>query len=218
MPRVHVFADESGDFTFARTANASRYYILTTVTSQDFGLGSAMLDLRRKLAWEGIGLDREFHATTDRQEVRDRVFAVLAAHTFRIDCTLLEKAKAMPHLRSTRERFYKYAWYFHMKHITPKVVRSGDELLVVGASIGTNKQRSLIHSEVKDVVAQVAPTVDFRVACWAAASEPCLQVADYCSWAIQRKWERADTRSYALIQGRIATEFDIFRSGSTMYY
>jgi hypothetical protein len=27
-------------------------------------------------------------------------------------------------------------------------------------------------------------------------SDPCLQVADYCTWAIQRKWERGDERSH----------------------
>jgi hypothetical protein len=37
-------------------------------------------------------------------------------------------------------------------------------------------------------------------------SEPCLVVADYCTWAIQRKWERDDQRSHELIAGKIASE------------
>lgn len=86
----------------------------------------------------GHGTDSEFHATTDAQAVRDRVFGVLQAHDFRIDATVLEKAKANPHTRSTEERFYKLAWWLHMKHVAPRVVRvvrACDELFVVGASL-----------------------------------------------------------------------------------
>ena len=177
-----------------------------------------MLNLRRTLAWEGLGLNREFHATTDEQAIRDRVFAELSAHSFRVDCTILEKSKAQIQLRTSQERFYKYAWYFHMKRVTKQIVTANDELLVIGASIGTKRQRSLIHGEVSDVINQTAPTVDYRVACWAASSEPCLQVADYCSWAIQRKWELGDARSYNLIAGKIANEYNVFFYGSKHFY
>jgi hypothetical protein len=43
-------------------------------------------------------------------------------------------------------------------------------------------------------------------------------VADYCCWALSRKWEKGDDRSYALIQDKIRSEFDVFRSGRTFYY
>jgi hypothetical protein len=47
-------------------------------------------------------------------------------------------------------------------------------------------------------------------ALWRAAVEPCLQVADYCCWAVHRKWERNDKRSYELISDRIDSEFALF--------
>jgi hypothetical protein len=45
-------------------------------------------------------------------------------------------------------------------------------------------------------------------------SEPCLVVADYCTWAIQRKWERNDTRSQILLGDKIASETEIEVSGN----
>ena len=45
-----------------------------------------------------------------------------------------------------------------------------------------------------------------------------LQLADYCAWAMHRKWERADTRPYALIQGKIVTEYDVFSEGTDAYF
>jgi hypothetical protein len=171
--------------------------------------GDDLLRLRRKLAWEGMGLDSEFHATTDKQIVRDRVFALLANHDLRIDSTILEKAKAQPSIRVTDERFYQMAWY---------IARVSDELLVVSASVGTKKKRAGFHAAVRDVIRQVSPTFTVRVAAWDAASDPCLQIADYCAWAIQRKWESADDRSHKLIADKIATEFAPFRFGPKRYY
>lgn len=49
-------------------------------------------------------------------------------------------------------------------------------------------------------------------------SDPCLQIADYCTWAIQRQWERNDTRSTDLIKDKIKTQFDVWGRGETYYY
>jgi hypothetical protein len=218
MARRYVFADECGNFDFSAKLGASKYFILTTVCAGDCAAGDDLLRLRRKLAWEGMGLDSEFHATTDKQIVRDRVFALLANHDLRIDSTILEKAKAQPSIRVTDERFYQMAWYLHMKHVAPHIARVSDELLVVSASVGTKKKRAGFHAAVQDVIRQVSPTFTVRVAAWDAASDPCLQIADYCAWAIQRKWESADDRSHKLIADKIATEFAPFRFGPKRYY
>lgn len=218
MARVYIFADESGNFDFSRNRGATRYFILTTVTVRDCGVGDALLALRRKMAFEGDGLSTEFHATTDKQSIRDRVFDVLQQHDFRIDATVLEKCKAQPSTRTTNARFYQMAWYLHMKYVTPHVTSRGDEVLVVGAAIGTKAERAAFHATVSDVVAQVSGRLTGCAAFWAASSEPCLQVADYCAWAIQRKWELADLRSYNLIQNKIASEFQPFQIGQVSYY
>jgi hypothetical protein len=214
MARRYLFADECGNFDFSNHVGASRYFILVTVTVPDCAVGDALLSLRRELAWSGVGLDREFHATTDAQPVRDRVFATLAPHAFRVDATVLEKAKAQLSMRHTEERFYRTAWWLHMKYIAPHIVGVTDELLVVSASLGTKRKRAGFHAMVQDVVGQVLPAMAYRVACWEAVSDPCLQVADYCAWAIQRKWERSDRRSHVLIASKIVTEFAAFDLGA----
>jgi hypothetical protein len=109
------------------------------------------------------------------------------------------------------------AWYLHFKFVAPRIVTSTDRLLVTAASLGTRKKRADFHYAVKRVAAQVAP-VTHQVAFWPYESDPCLQVADYCTWAIQRKWERGDARSHALIASKINTEFDVWEIGRTYYY
>lgn len=218
MARKYIFADESGNFDFNRKPGASRYFILTTITCDSYKVGDALLNLRRDLAWQGLGLNSEFHATEDKQEIRNHVFRIIQEHNFRIDATILEKSKAAPRIRLTDTHFYQSAWYLHLKHVAPKVAKAGDEMLVVGASLGTKKKRGAMYDAVSDVVQQVAGNTDFRTASWAAHSDPCLQVADYCCWAIRRKWEMDDHLSYQLIADKIATEFDVFARGEVHYY
>jgi hypothetical protein len=217
MAERYVFADEAGNFDFSRGPGASRYFVLATVSLADCSIGDRLLALRRELGWRGTNLDRVFHATEDRQAVRDEVFALLADADMRIDATILEKAKAAAHLRDA-DALYRMAWYLHFKYVAPRVVTRHDRLFVVAASIGTKKRRAALHTAVDEVVSQVARCRSHRVAFWDAASDPCLQVADYCTWAIQRKRERGDERSYALIADKVASEFDVWQVGTTYYY
>ncbi len=150
--------------------------------------------------------------------MRDQVFALLAKHEFRIDATIYDKPKTQPHLQADTERFYKTAWFNHMGFVAPRIVKSTDELMVVGASLGTKKRRKYFQDALDDVVNQVSPSTTCRSAFWAAGSDPCLQIADYCCWAIQRKWERGDMRSHNLIKDKIKSEYDFFQYGQTRYY
>jgi len=216
--RVYVFADEAGNFDFRRTVGATAYFVLTTVTMTDCGAGDALLELRRQLAWEGLRLTPDFHATEESQPVRDRVMDVLKQLEFRIDATIFEKAKAMPKIQTNEHYFYKLAWFEHFKHVTPQIATYRDELLVVAASIGTRKKQVILHQAVEDVVSQATPFAEYRTAFWTAPSDPCLWVADHCCWAIQRKWERGDTRAYDRISSKVMSEFDIFAGSNTTYY
>lgn len=218
MTRKHLFTDEAGDFTFQRGPNVSRYFIVCSVALDSCECGEKLLQLRRQLAWEKLPLGDGFHATSDQQVVRDRVYEALADTPMRIDATILEKSKAYPRIRQTKEQFYQYAWYYHFKLVGPAIAKDAKELHLTTASIGTKKGQAVYTAAVNNVVQQVLRRVSWVTTFASAQSDPCLQIADYCTWAIQRKWERGDERSYSLIKDRIATEFDLFERGATHYY
>lgn len=216
--RAYIYTDEAGDFNFSNQRGASRYFILTTVTVADHAIETDLLELRRELAWEDLQPAGFFHAANDKQRVRDRVFAVLGRHNFQVDATILEKCKVNPRIRTTEARFYGFAWYAHLAGLIPALTPLWDEMLVIAASIGTGAMRSAFYSETSIAASNNVQKAVVRPAMWPAASSLLLQVADYCAWALQRKWERADTRTYALIKDRIASEFDAFRYGTATYY
>jgi hypothetical protein len=221
MPNKYVFADEAGCFTFKTKAGASKYFLLCSVTTEDCAVASKLLDIRRDLcANDGEDEERDkLHATADAQATRDQVFAALADCNFRVDATLLEKRKAQPQTRTDDPTFYRYAWYYHFKHVGPLVLPDNGKLLITAAALGHKRTRAAFKAGVNNGVQQSqVPRERWAVSFMDSAKEPMLWVADYCAWAIQRKWEMADTRSYDLISAKISSEFDLWSAGRTYHY
>ena len=206
---MHVFGDEAGDLVFKPAGNGvSKHFIIGTVTMDDCSISDELIALRREFAWNGLQLD-EFHATEDKQRVRDRVFDVIARHDLRFDATIYEKRKAYPYTYDDPLYFYKLAWFSHFKHVAPEIADARDELLVVASSLQIKRKKkttkAAVHEALKEVVNQVSPTVVCHCAFSPAQSDPCLQVADYMTWAVQRKLESADSRSYDLIKRQVGS-------------
>lgn len=168
--------------------------------------GDALAHLRRELTWQGLDVSQPFHACEDKPAIRNAVFHLLKTLPIRIDATALEKRKAEPHLHD-EQKLYKMGWFLHFKHVAPLIATPQDRLLVVAASLGTKKTRELFRAEVEDVVRQVSPA-RHRVGFWAADSDPCIQVADYCCWAIQRFWERGDRSYLDLLDSKVTSNKD----------
>ncbi len=216
--RKYTFADEAGNFDFSRGRDATKYFVLCTVTMDDCSIGDRLIALRREIGWDRMVPDRALHASEDIAEVRRRVFDLIEkADGLRIDATILRKSKAQPHLRVTEERFYQYAWLYHLNYVAPRIVTHGDELLIAAASVGTNKKSRLFRGAVEDVAKQVAKQ-PYRVTFWPASSDPCLQIADYCTWAIYRRWEANESETWRLIKPKIQSEFNLFAAGTKEYY
>lgn len=220
MSHLFLFADEAGDFAFKRGPNISNFYIVCTVTMTNCDIGMKLLDLRRRLAWRDAPIKDCFHASHDRQVIRDAVFEVLAAETFDIHATVMEKAKAQPQVRTSDLRFYKYGWHYHFQHSSNLYLPSTKTMMITVASLGTKRIRTEFEDAVRDVVQQKMPRRNWRAAFWPCQTDPCLQAVDYCTWAIQRKWESGgnDIRSYDLIKSKIKYEYELFQSGRTLYY
>ena len=221
MPNKLLFADEAGCFTFEKKQNVSRYFILCTVAMEDDTIATSLLKLRRKLAWEGAELGEYFHATTDKQPVRDAVFETILQHPFSIQATIMEKSKAQPQVRTSKTRFYQYGWYYHFRYGMKGQFAPSHEALITAASLGVRKERIAFESAVDDVMRQTLPVQKWKTDFMPAGSDPCLQVADYCAWALQRKWESPngrDCRSYDLVSDRITHEYDMWEKGETHYY
>lgn len=226
MASKYLFADESGNFDFRcheQYRGPTRFFAVGTLMMEGDdavqALRTDLLGLRDELVKSGTPHHGPFHCTEDPQIVRDAVFEVLQNHDFKVDVTILEKAKAMPRTRDTDATFYKYAWFYHFKYFSSRYFKPEDELMVVSAALGTKRTRAAFRTAVEDVVRQCCNwKVTKKFGHWDSASDPCLQAVDYALWAVMRDVERGDNRSRILLEDKIASVYDLWSIGRTFYY
>lgn len=216
---LYVFLDEAGDFNFSLTG--TKIFTLTTITNiRPFPWDAPLMSLKYDLI--EVGLDIEyFHAAEDRQAVRDKVFAIIGNDLtdLRIDSLIVQKPKTGPALQ-VLEKFYPRMIGYLLRYVlNPKNLRDFEEVIVITDSIPVSRKREAVEKAIKQTLSKMLPTgTKYRILHHASKSCAGLQVADYCNWAIFRKWERGDLRSYDLIRSGIQSEFDIFKSGQRYYY
>lgn len=191
---------------------------MASIITEDADQFAPLLRIRRDLQIAGESDRNKLHATSDAQATRDEVFELLQKGTFKADFTILEKDKAQPQTRTSEDVFYRYAWYYHFKHIGPKRCLGYDKTLITAASLGTNKTKASFKNGVNNAVQSALDRKRWEICFPQSSEEPLLWVADYAAWAVQRLWELGDDRSYKLISDKIETEFDLWRSGNKRYY
>jgi hypothetical protein len=201
---MEIWGDESGNLDFD-PKTGSRYFLVCTMICGDPGLVTDLLSLRGSLERRGFALPDGFHATEDLQPVRNDVVAMLAGKPIRVDATYFTKARVYPRIQQDLDYFYKWAWFYHLRHVLPQVVPAGVEPFIVVATLGIRKKRQLYAEALRDVVRQSLGSRRWHLAYWSAASHVCLQAADYYTWALARWIEGGDRRSYDLVQHQVRT-------------
>ena len=85
--------------------------------------------------------------------------------------------------------------------------------------IPVNKKRQAVEKAVWTTLARMlSPGMNYRILHHQSRSHYGLQVADYCCWAIFRKWQTGERTWYDRIKPAIRRELDLFHTQSTYYY
>jgi Protein of unknown function (DUF3800) len=216
---LYVFLDEAGNLSF--DLNGTRYFSLTSITlERPFYIYQPLADLKYDLMEAGLEIEY-FHASEDAQQVRDKVFQIIGIYisAFRIDSLIIEKRKTGPALQ-TDEKFYPKMVGYLLRYVLEHVpLNDFSHVFIITDRIPLARKKKAIEKAIKTVLAEMLPEgANYRIFHHDSKSNFCLQMVDYCNWAIYRKWDRQDMRSYVLIQKAIKSEFDIFRKGATYYY
>lgn len=155
------------------------------------------------------------------QMVRDRVFDIIQRNLtgMRVDALIVEKRKTGPALRQEARFYPKMLGYLLRYVLEHHSLEKYAEVIVFTDRIPIKGKRNAVEKAVKVTLANMLPvTARYRFLHHDSKSNFQLQIADYCNWAIYRKWSRNDLRSYDLIKAAVKSEFDIFRAGTTVYY
>ena len=216
---LYVFLDEGGNLDFS--PSGTKYFILSSLTKErPFFAGKELIELKYDLVEQGTNLEY-FHAAEDRQAVRNAVFGVIAHHLagVQIDSLVVEKRKVPPGLRAD-EAFYPTMLGVMLKSLIHHLPLSEvSEVIVFTDSIPVSRRRQAIEKAVKTVLAGMLPAgMRYRVYHHDSKSNYDLQIADYCNWAIYRKWSSGDERSYNFIRSAVRKEFELYRDNTDVYY
>ena len=216
---LYLFLDEAGNFDFS--PGGTKYFILSAVSKErPFRAYQEMTELKYDLVENGKDIEY-FHASEDAQAIRNDVFSIIQRNLggVRVDSIVVEKRKIGPKMRP-EEHFYPRMLGYLLRYVLNGYpLAQYKEVIVFTDQIPVKKKRGAIEKAAKTTLASMLPAaVRYRVLHHDSKSNMDLQIVDYCSWAIYRKWDAGDTRSYQLIQPVVASEFDFCRTGSILYY
>ncbi len=209
---LYIFLDEAGNLDFSPTG--TRYFILSSVAKErPFNAYKGLAELKYDLVELGANIEY-FHAAEDNQTTRNRVFDIICKNLagIRVDSLIVEKCKASQEVR-TEECFYPEMLGDLLRHVIEcQDLRRFAEIIVFTDRIPVLRKRQAVEKAVKLTLAKKLPKgVRYRVLHHDSKSNSDLQIADYCSWAIYRKWSKSDVRSYNLIAEAVKSEREIFQ-------
>jgi len=162
-----------------------------------------------------------FHASENAQPVRNRVFDIIKRNLAGVwvDILVVEKRKTYPALQMV-EHFYPDMIGQLLRHILGQHdLNLFQAVIVFTDSLPIQKNRAAVEKAIKITLAKFLPaTARYRLIHHDSKSNFDLQIAGYCTWALYRKWNNWDLRSYEYIQPVVRSEFDVFQAGKTFYY
>lgn len=152
---------------------------------------------------------------------RDAVVEVLSRHeNWNFAAVAVEKAKVYPELHEPH-RFYPQFASSVLKYVLRRHLRPGTgNVLVFTDTLPVKAKREAAEKAIKTACrSELQEHVRFDSYHHPCASNCWIQAADYCSWAVFRKWEHGDTRTYELLRARLAEpELDALRNGEVWHY
>lgn len=218
---LYMFIDEGGNFDFSQ--RGTKYFTVSCLSEKrPFPSYDLLRKIKYDLIEDGINIEY-FHASTDKQLVRDMVFGIIQNNigNIKVDTIIVEKNKTNPSIQQG-DKFYCRVFEMLMKWVLRKRVygKSIEKLIIFTDSIPVNKRKKAMEKGVKMTLARLVKEEGLRYHIYhhQSKSNLNLQVIDYINWAIFRKWESEDDRSYSLIASAIDGEWDVFRKGETTYY
>jgi hypothetical protein len=227
MRTLFIFIDESGNFDFS--SKGTKYFILSAVSTLN-PLGKERLEeIKYDLMKNGTNLEY-FHATEDKQVVRNKVYSFIEnLKDIEIDSVIAQKNKTNPSLYISEkkkkpkkgEKLYTLALQTLLQYIFRRYNNSAkvDRVVIVLSSIFDVNKRELIKKTIKIYLKQIFSN-PFYLYFHQNRSDKNTQIADYCCWAIYKKWTDGEIRPYSVVNkgNKIKSEFDIFKTGKTVYY
>ena len=158
-----------------------------------------------------------FHATDDPQEVRKEFFEFIKTLDLSFEAVVGRKIPSLFILKHNKRESEFYADL--LSHLIKNKLQTGGDLILNVAERGNTTKNTNLGIALnkatdrffkKNRGGMINTKVVFNVQ--TPRTEPILCVADYLCWAVQRVFERGETRYYNFISDKISLVVDIYDS------
>ena len=208
----YIFLDESGDLGFHFTKKkTSKYFIVTFLfTSNKRNLEKLIKQIFRKLSVKERKYNKGIlHCNKANPKLRRTVLSKISANDVRIISIILNKNKVYTKLQNKKQILYNYVTNILLDRIYTKDLIPTDETIhLIASRRETNK---FFNENFKNYIAQSnRKKLNVKVEIKTPGEEKCLQIVDFASWAIFRKYESNDPEYYKIIENVISEENFLF--------
>jgi hypothetical protein len=199
---MYAYIDEAGNLDFGE--HGTQFFALRgVVMRRPFRHSPALPDAKYDALETGLDLEY-FHASEDRQAVRDQVLGYLERHL----AGLAAYAIVIPKRRLAAEMPRAERLYPAASSQLMEIAMAGEEgdvlpsrVIVVTDTLPERRERFAVTKAVKLALHERAgDAFEYRIVHHASRAELNLQVADCVSWCVYRLVARADRRSFSRVE------------------
>ena len=230
LDTLYIFVDEAGDMDFS--AKGSKYYMFNfLVKHKPFTLHEKIANYRYELLERNLHnkdntrLDLEsFHAHKDNKHIKKGFFSIISsfdANSIKVYSYILEKPKVIPSKRKVKEDFYINNLSYATQRLLDKLKIDTNFIIVTDRlpiAKNRSKQIGALKKGIKGYIKERKLAIRYDIFHHCSASSSNLQVVDYISWAIFRKYEHKDGSYYNNIQNYLFDEELMTKDAEVVHY
>jgi len=215
---TYIFVDEAGDMDFS--SKGSKYYMFNfLVKKRPFGLHEHISNYRYSLLERNLEhknvkrLDIEaFHAHNDNKYIKEAMFNIISTFnpdTVKVYSYILEKPKVLPEKRKEKERFYIDNLSYAIGRLLNRIGINSPFIIITDRlpiQKNRSKQIGALKKGIKLYLQEKGLKFRYDIFHHCSASSANLQIIDYISWAVFRKYEHGQENYYEKIKQYIIDE------------
>ncbi|GGD34235.1 hypothetical protein GCM10012288_05270 [Malaciobacter pacificus] len=227
---VYIFVDEAGDMDFS--SNGSKYYMFNfLIKNRPFNLHEIIANYRYSLLernldpLSGKRLDIEaFHACEDNKYIRDEMFNLISTfdkNSVKSYSYILEKPKVDPSKRDEKDKFYVDNLNFAIHKLLDELEIQKDFIIITDrlpVHKNKNRQVAALKKGIKEYIKTKKLNIRYDIFHHCSASSVNLQIVDYISWAIFRKYERDEDIFYKKIEKYLIKIDEMTKGRKILHY
>jgi len=227
---LYIFVDEAGDMDFS--AKGSRFYMFSfLVKKRPFNLHEYISNYRYKLLecnldpLHGRRLDIEaFHACEDNKYIKQELFSIISTfntQAVQVYSYILEKPKVLPSKREEKDKFYIDNLKFAIERLLDRLEIKRNFIIITDSlPVRSNKNNQIkaLKEGTGDYLKNNKLKIRYDIFHHCSASSANLQIIDYISWAIFRKYEHSDGSYYDIIKKYILEEENMTKDRIVEHY